>query len=73
MRIATKTEENMQSFMDEWVFQCPDQYALMDKLSATLGGARYMDNLRRLQKAEEFTIEDKGVDFSYNQVVPKWD
>jgi hypothetical protein len=32
-----------------------------------------MDNLRRLQKAEEYLLEDSGVDFSYNTVIPKRD
>jgi len=63
----------MKDFMKVWVYDCEDQYALYDKLSATLGGARYMDNLRRLQKAEEYLLEDSGVDFSYNTVIPKRD
>ncbi|HPF44363.1 MAG TPA: CoA-transferase [Syntrophomonadaceae bacterium] len=73
MRIATRDQAAMQDFMDVWVYGCKDQYELMDKLSEYLGGSRYMDNLRRLQKAEEYLIEDIGIDFSYEQVVPKRD
>jgi glutaconate CoA-transferase subunit A len=73
MRIATRDDAAMKDFMKVWVYDCEDQYALYDKLSATLGGARYMDNLRRLQKAEEYLLEDSGVDFSYNTVIPKRD
>ena len=73
MRIATRDEAAMQDFMNVWIYGCKDQCEMMDKLSEYLGGARYMDNLRRLQKAEEFLIEDSGVDFSYTQVVPKRD
>jgi acyl CoA:acetate/3-ketoacid CoA transferase alpha subunit len=73
MRIATRDDTAMQDFMKVWVFDCEDQYALYDKLSATLGGARYMDSLRRLQKAEEYLIEDSGMDYSYTPVIPKRD
>lgn len=73
MRIATRNETAMQDFMDVWVYGCKDQYAVIDKFISSFGSSRYIDNLRRLEKAEEYLIEDKGVDFSYNQVVPKWD
>jgi len=73
MRIATKDDVAMQDFMDVWVYGCKDQYAVIDRLSADLGGFGYVDNLRRLEKAEEYLIEDIGVDFSYEPVIPIWD
>lgn len=73
MRIATRDEEAMQDFFKEWVLDCKDQYELIDKLAKHLGGSRYIDHLRRMQKAEEYLLEDKGVDFTYTQVIPKRD
>ena len=73
MRIATKDETCMQDFYNIWVLGCKNQYELMDRLAKDMGGYAYIDHLRRLEKAEEYLIEDSGVDFTYEPVIPKWD
>jgi acyl CoA:acetate/3-ketoacid CoA transferase alpha subunit len=73
MRIATKTDAAMQDFIDNWIWGCKDQYAVIDRLAKDMGGFAYIDNLRRMQKAEEYLIEDTGVDFTYETVIPKWE
>lgn len=75
LRIAfsTRSEQAFQDFMHFWYYDCKDQYDFVDKLNSCFGGVRYVDNLRRLMKAEEYLLEDKGVDFDYQQVIPVWE
>lgn len=73
MRIAMTSDEAMTDFVKNWIYGCKNQYDWIARLAEDFGGYQYIDNLRRMQKAEEYLIEDTGVDFSYKQVVPKWD
>lgn len=69
-RIASKTDENCYDFFNYWIYDCKDHWEFLDKLMKDLGGMKYLQNLCRLQKAEEYLIEDKDVDFSYQMVIP---
>ncbi|MGE5421890.1 MAG: CoA transferase subunit A [Ignavibacteriales bacterium] len=69
-RIAAKNDDNARDFFDYWIYDSKDQWDFINKLQANLGGSRYLHNLQRLQKAEEYLIEDKDVDFDYQQVIP---
>lgn len=69
-RIAGKDDDAFLDFLNYWVYDTKDQYGFLDKLTQNMGGIAYLDNLRRLQKAEEYLIEDKGVSFDYQMVIP---
>lgn len=73
LRIATKTDAHLEDFTNYWIFSTKDQFDLIDKMNQNLGGSKYLHNLCRLQKAEEYLIEDIGVDFTYEPVIPKWE
>lgn len=70
LRIATKTDANLEDFLNYWVYSTKDQFEMIDKLNQNLGGMNYLHTLRRLEKAEEYLIEDIGVDFTYEPVIP---
>ncbi|MGE5396717.1 MAG: CoA transferase subunit A [Chitinophagales bacterium] len=70
---ANKKKECADDFLNYWVFDCQDQYQFVDKLNSHFGGMRYIDNLRRVTKAEELANEESGVDFNYPQVIPVWE
>lgn len=69
-RIASKSDENAFDFLNYWIYGTKDSWEFIDKLQSHLGGSAYLQNLVRLQKAEEYLIEDKDVDFSYQEVIP---
>ncbi|MGE5418288.1 MAG: CoA transferase subunit A [Acidobacteriota bacterium] len=69
-RIGMKTDESMKDFVDYWVMNSDNQWDFMDKLSANLGGQGYLHRLVQMQKAEEYKIEDKDFDYSYEMVIP---
>lgn len=73
LRIATKTYENVRTFVDYWMLDSDGPFDTVNKLNKHLGGAGYIHNLRRLQRAEEYLLEDEGVDYEYTQVIPIWD
>ena len=61
MRFSAVSEENIKSFIDEWVFGTKDQIEFLEKL----GGAKWMIEARRQTKAAEGDNED--IDFSYQE------
>lgn len=71
MRIGLKSDESIGDFLNYWVYDTTDQFSFIEKLIKDLGGLEYLHNLKRLEKAEEYLIEDIGVDFSYEPVIPK--
>lgn len=69
-RIACKTDESMDHYLQYWVYETDDQWGFIDKMQEHMGGSTYLHNLKRLERAEEFLIEDKGVSFDYQMVIP---
>ena len=69
LRYGTLNDENLQEFMQYWVFDCKDQVDFVEKL----GGARWIAKSRRLTKAAEYDNEDEGFDFSYEPYTLKKD
>ena len=69
LRYGTLTEENLQEFMQNWVFGCRDQFDFVEKL----GGARWVAKSRRLTKTAEYDNEDAGYDYSYQPYTLKQD
>lgn len=67
--LSGKSDEARDSFWNYWVFDCKDQLEFVEKL----GGVRWIEQHRKLEKASNLTYEDDGVDFSYTSVIPKWD
>ncbi len=61
MRWATRSEENLAKFLDEWVFGTKDQFDIIDKL----GGGRFLVEAKRQTLAAEYQNDDDGFDFSY--------
>lgn len=70
---SNKSDEAARDFFEYWWLDCNDQYDFVDKLNANFGGSRYIDSLRRITRAEEYTNEESGVDFDYRQVIPVWE
>ncbi len=69
-RIGMKSDANMDDFLNYWIYTTKDQWDFIDKLNGNMGGSGYLHKLKQLQLAEEFLIEDKDVDFSYQIVIP---
>lgn len=69
LRIATPSAESVQDFMDYWIYGCKDQFDFIEKL----GGSRYLDHIRKLMQAAEADLDDSLTDFSYQEVIPRWD
>lgn len=61
MRFAAISDENLSSFLDEWVYSTKDQIDVLEKL----GGVKWMIEARRQTKAAEGDNED--IDFSYQE------
>ncbi len=55
------SDENVQKFLQYWVYDCKDQFDFIEKL----GGARWLSEARRQTKAAEYDNEDLGFDFNY--------
>lgn len=69
VRCCTPKVENIQDFFEYWIYSTKDQYDFIEKL----GGIRFIDHARKLVEAAQGYIDDSGVDFSYQEVKPKWD
>lgn len=69
IRVATPRPESVTDFMNYWMYDCKDQYDFIDKL----GGIRYLDHIRQLMQAAEADLDDSLTDFSYQEVIPKWE
>lgn len=63
MRWATRSEENINQFIDEWIYGTKDQLDFLEKL----GGARFIIEAKRQTLAAEYENEDDGFDFSYEE------
>lgn len=63
MRWATRSEGNLQQFIDEWIYGTKDQFDVIEKL----GGGRFIIESRRQTLAAEYNNEDEGFDFSYEE------
>jgi glutaconate CoA-transferase subunit A len=61
MRFSAINEENIGTFLDEWIFGTKNQIEFLEKL----GGAKWMIEARRQTKAAEGDNED--IDFSYQE------
>lgn len=72
-RIASKNDKDSIEFFQHWVLESKDQWDFIARLEHYLGGPKYLQELRRLQRAEEYLIEDIGVDYTYETVIPKYD
>jgi len=69
VRICTPSQQAVEDFFQYWAHDCKDQYDFIDKL----GGSRFMDHARRLMEAAQANIDDSGVSFAYQEVIPKRD
>lgn len=61
LRYGCISYDNLQEFLDKWVFSCNDQFDFVNKL----GGAKWIAEARRQTKAAEGDNED--IDFSYQE------
>lgn len=69
VRVCTPKPESTYDFLKYWVLDSKDQYDFIEKA----GGMRRLDAERRLMQAAQGTIDDSLIDFSYQEVIPKWD
>lgn len=69
LRVATPKSESVDDFMKYWIYDCKDQFDFIEKL----GGSRFLDKIRQLMQAAEGDLDDSITDFSYQEVIPKWD
>ena len=69
LRFATLSDENLNEFMQYWVFDCKDQFDFVDKL----GGSKWIASARRLTRTAEYDNEDIGFDYSYDEYRPGHD
>ncbi|MGE5371502.1 MAG: CoA transferase subunit A [Solirubrobacterales bacterium] len=70
-RIGMKSDAHFKDFMDNWVWGTKDHWEFLDKLQSCYGGMQYLHRLKQMQLAEEYKIEDKDFDYSYEQVIPQ--
>jgi hypothetical protein len=64
LRFGCLSNDNLKTFLDEWVFSCSDQFDFVDKL----GGAKWIAETRKQTKSAEGDNED--MDFSYTEYTP---
>ena len=69
VRVCTPKAEGIADFMKYWVTDCKDQYDFIEKG----GGLRRIEHSRMLQQAAQELIDDSMVDFTYQEVFPKFE
>jgi acyl CoA:acetate/3-ketoacid CoA transferase alpha subunit len=67
LRFGAISNENMKSFLDEWILGTKNQFEFIDKM----GGAKWIAEARRQTRAAEGDNED--IDFSYEEFTLKHD